>query len=230
LNVPFLELKNFSVYRNGKAIITNFNLKLHKGEKIIIAGVNGVGKTSLAEAILGFVPFKGELFLEGEPVEGKEDFKFLRKKVGYVFQNPEDQLFMPTVREELLFGPENFKFPSEVKEKLFQRVVKTFNLEPLLDRPTFNLSFGQKRLVSLACVLTCNPEMVILDEPTNGLDRDNWLKVAEFLKKSDKTLMVITHDRELISFLGWKVVYLSSLSFVTSYPPKEVLREKLKRD
>jgi len=229
LTEPFLELRNFSVYRGGRAILTNLNIVLHRGEKIVIAGVNGVGKTSLAEAILGFVPFKGELILEGKPVKEKKDFKILRRKVGYVFQNPDNQLFMPTVRDELLFAPKNYKLPEEIVEKLFQKVVNTFNLTHLLDRPTFKLSFGQKRLVSLACVLTYDPEMLILDEPTNGLDRENWFKVAEFLKKSDKTLMVITHDRELISFLGWRVIYLSSLSFVTSYPPKEELKENLRK-
>ncbi len=213
--MTFLELRGFTVIRNGKRIVRNFNLSLEEGEKVILAGANGVGKTSLAEAILGFVPFEGELILEGKPVKDKEGFRALRRKVGYVFQNPEDQLFMPTVKEELLFGPQNFGLSKEKTDELVRKVVRTFNLHHLLEKPIFSLSFGQKRLVSIACVLTCNPKMVILDEPTNGLDRENWLRVAEFLKGSSKTLMVITHDTNLIRFLGWRVIYLSELDFLT---------------
>jgi len=221
---PLLEVKNLTVKRGNRTVLRNFNFSLGWGEKVILAGVNGVGKTTFAETLLGFIPFEGEIFFEGKPVRVKEDFKELRKKVGYVFQNPDDQLFMPTVYEEWAFGPENLGLSrDEVAERVFNWA-KKFRIEGLLDRPTFNLSFGQKRLVSIACVMTMEPLMLLLDEPTNGLDRDNWLRVAEFLKHFQRSAIVITHDRELIKFLGWRVVYLSELDFVSSVkledPPK----------
>ncbi|HIC08755.1 MAG TPA: ABC transporter ATP-binding protein [Aquificales bacterium] len=221
---PLLEVRNLTVRRGNRTVLRNFNLTLREGEKLVLAGANGVGKTTFAETVLGFIPFEGEIIFEGKPVKGKKDFRELRKRVGYVFQNPDDQLFMPTVREELAFAPENLGLSRDEVAARVLKVSKKFGLENLLDVPTFNLSFGQKRLVSIACILTMEPKLLLLDEPTNGLDRDNWLRVAEFLQTFKGSVIVITHDRELIKFLRWRVVYLSELDFVSSLkfeiPPK----------
>ena len=221
---PLLEVRNLTVRRGNRTVLRNFNLTLREGEKLVLAGANGVGKTTFAETVLGFIPFEGEISFEGKPVKGKKDFRELRKRVGYVFQNPDDQLFMPTVREELAFAPENLGLSRDEVAARVLKVSKKFGLENLLGVPTFNLSFGQKRLVSIACILTMEPKLLLLDEPTNGLDRDNWLRVAEFLQTFKGSVIVITHDRELIKFLRWRVVYLSELDFVSSLkfeiPPK----------
>ena len=213
---PLLEVKNLTVKRGNRTVLRNFNLTLSEGEKLVLAGANGVGKTTFAETILGFIPFEGEIIFEGKPLRGKEDFREVRKRVGYVFQNPDAQLFMPTVREELSFAPENLGLSRDEVAARVLKVSKKFGLESLLDEPTFNLSFGQKRLVSIACILTMEPKLLLLDEPTNGVDRDNWLRVAEFLQSFNGSVIVITHDRELIKFLRWRVVYLSELDFVSS--------------
>jgi cobalt/nickel transport system ATP-binding protein len=123
---------------------------------------------------------------------------------------------MPTVREELAFGPENLGLPAEEIERRIERVALKLGIKALLDKPVFELSYGQKRLVSIACVLTMEPPLLILDEPTNGLDRENWERVLSFLEKTPNAVLVITHDRELIRRLRWRVVYLSELSFVSS--------------
>ena len=216
MNNPLLEVKNLTVKRGNKTVLKNFNLSLGWGEKLILAGANGVGKTTLAETILGFIPFEGEIIFDGKPIKEKNDFKELRRRVGYVFQNPDDQLFMPTVREELAFGPENLGLPAEEIERRIERVALKLGIKALLDKPVFELSYGQKRLVSIACVLTMEPPLLILDEPTNGLDRENWERVLSFLEKTPNAVLVITHDRELIRRLRWRVVYLSELSFVSS--------------
>jgi cobalt/nickel transport system ATP-binding protein len=206
-----LELKNITLKRGNKTLLRNFNLSLHRGEKVIIAGPNGVGKTTLAEAILGFNPFEGEIFFEGKPVREEKDFKYLRTKVGYIFQNPDDQLFMPTVREELAFAPQNLGLPQEEIEKRINRVLELLNIKHLKDRTTFNLSFGEKRLVSIGCVLTMEPEILLMDEPSNGLDLKNWKRVRDFLQTTEKAVILITHDKELIQSLRWKVIYLTNL-------------------
>ena len=216
MNNPLLEVKNLTVKRGNKTVLKNFNLSLGWGEKLILAGANGVGKTTLAETILGFIPFEGEIIFDGKPVREKSDFKKLSRRVGYVLQNPDDQLFMPTVREELAFGPENLGLPAEEIERRIERVALKLGIKALLDKPVFELSYGQKRLVSIACVLTMEPPLLILDEPTNGLDRENWERVLSFLEKTPNAVLVITHDRELIRRLRWKVVYLSELNFVSS--------------
>jgi cobalt/nickel transport system ATP-binding protein len=132
--------------------------------------------------------------------------------VGYIFQNPDDQLFMPTVCEELAFGPQNLGFPQEEIEKRINQVLELLNIKHLKDRTTFNLSFGEKRLVSIGCVLTMEPEILLLDEPSNGLDLKNWRRVRDFLQTTEKAVILITHDKELIQSLRWKVVYLTNLS------------------
>ncbi|HID79632.1 MAG TPA: ABC transporter ATP-binding protein [Aquificales bacterium] len=213
---PLLEVKNLTVKRGDKTVLRNFNLSLGWGEKLVLAGANGVGKTTFAETVLGFLPFEGEIFFSGKPIRDKKDFRNLRKKVGYVFQNPDDQLFMPTVRGELSFGPENLGLPPGAIGERVERVARKLGIKRLLDKSVFELSYGQKRLVSIACVLTMEPQLLILDEPTNGLDRENWERVANFLKKTEKAVLVITHDRELINYLRWKVIYLSEINFVSS--------------
>jgi cobalt/nickel transport system ATP-binding protein len=118
---------------------------------------------------------------------------------------------MPSVEEELAFGPLNLGWkPKEVEESV-RRVAKRLNIEHLLKKSTLELSFGQRRLVSVACVLTMNPVALILDEPTNGLDEENWKRVAEFLSETDRTILLITHDLRLAEELGWRVFDLGSL-------------------
>jgi len=121
---PLLEVRNLTVRRGNRTVLRNFNLSLKWGEKVILAGVNGVGKTTFAETLLGFIPFEGEIFFEGRLVKGKEDLKELRKKVGYVFQNPDDQLFMPTVYEELPLDPKIWVYPATKSRRGFLKLQK----------------------------------------------------------------------------------------------------------
>jgi len=214
--ISLLILKNFTIERNGRVLLSNLNLSVKEGEKVLIIGPNGIGKTTLADAIMGFHPFKGSLYLFNKKIEKPKDFKFLRKKIGYVFQNPDDQLFMPTVLEELTFGPKNLGMDEEEISKRVKEVTEKLQIKKLLNKSILALSYGEKRLVSIACVLTMNPSYLILDEPTNGLDERSWLKIKDFLITSEKGLLVITHDKELIEILRkahWKIVELTQFSY-----------------
>ena len=203
--MEFIRTENLYVKRGGKVILKGVNFVLEKGEKVFIVGPNGSGKTSFAEALMGFVDYEGKNFFKGREVKEEEDFYDLRVRFGYVFQNPDDQLFSPTVEEELAFGPLNLGFSKERIEFLINKVLGMFSVAYLKETPIYKLSGGQKRLVSIAAVLTMEPEGLILDEPTNGLDEKNFGKLVEFLKNTDKTVVVITHDSKLLESLNWKV-------------------------
>jgi cobalt/nickel transport system ATP-binding protein len=206
-----LEVKNLSVERNGKLLFEDINFSLRKGEKVFITGPNGCGKTTLVETIMGFVkPLKGEIYFSGKKVENEGDFYRLRTSVGYVFQNPDEQLFSPTVEEELAFGPLNLGLNRKEVEKRIKQVFELFEIEHLRKRVTFQLSGGEKRIVSIACVLTMEPKALILDEPTNALDGIHFSRLVEFLNNTDKGLIVITHDDRLLKAFPWKVYELKN--------------------
>ncbi|MEO2082799.1 MAG: ABC transporter ATP-binding protein [Desulfurobacteriaceae bacterium] len=207
--MAFLAVRNLTVKREGRTVLSELNFKVDRGEKILIVGENGAGKTTFLEALLGFVKAaKGEILFKGKALKEEEDFREARKKIGYVFQNPDDQLFSPTVEEELAFAPLVLGFEREKVKRLVEKYLKLFGLEKLRNKPTFKLSGGEKRLVSIACVLTQEPELLLLDEPTTGLDRGNFKKVTEILRSVDCSVITVTHDTKLIETLNWKIYKL----------------------
>jgi len=207
--MELLRVENLSVERGGKPLLEDLNFSLQKGEKVFITGPNGAGKTTFVETLMGFVkPLRGKIYLEGKEVKTEEDFYKLRTSIGYVFQNPDEQLFSPTVEEELAFAPLNLGLPRYEVERRINRVLELFEISHLRERVTFKLSGGEKRLVSIACVLTMEPQALILDEPTNALDEKHFQRLFEFLKNTDKGIIVITHDDRLLKNLPWRVYRL----------------------
>jgi len=206
-----LRVEELTVRRGKRKVLDGISFSLRVGEKFIIAGDNGAGKTTLIETVMGFIPAEGgRIYLKGREVRNEEDFYALRTTVGYVFQNPDDQLFSLTVEEELAFAPLNLKLSREEVERRIDRALKAFSIEHLREKTIHSLSGGEKRIVSIACVLTMEPEALILDEPTTGLDRKRFSRLVEFLKETDKSVIVVTHDVELIKSLGWKVYRLEN--------------------
>jgi cobalt/nickel transport system ATP-binding protein len=204
-----LKLSNLSVSLKDQVVLKEINFVLSPGEKMFILGPNGAGKTTLIETIMGFVPIKeGEIRFKGKLIATEKDFWELRRSIGYVFQNPDDQLFSPTVEEELAFGPLNLGWDrAKVKERV-EEILKFFGIEHLRKKNTYQLSGGEKRIVSIACVLTMDPEILIMDEPSNGLDEKNFRILVEFLKNTDKSVIVVTHDKELVKELSWRTCFL----------------------
>jgi len=203
-------VRGLKVRLNGSEVLKGVNFSLKKGEKVFVTGPNGAGKTTFLETLMGFVDFEGSILFCGEELKSKEDFKRLRGKVGYVFQNPDDQLFAPTVEEELAFAPLVKGIKREKVGEIVERTLKMFSIEHLREKPTFKLSGGEKRIVSVACVLTMEPELILLDEPTAGLDRRKWELLRNFFEKTEKSLVVVTHDKELMDSLNWPVFRMDS--------------------
>jgi cobalt/nickel transport system ATP-binding protein len=207
--MELLRLENIRVQRGGRLVLDGLFLSLSMGEKVVVAGDNGAGKTTLVEAVMGFVPLEGgEIYFKGRKVETEQDFSALRRLVGYSFQNPDEQLFSATVDEELAFGPMNLGLSRREVEERLRKVMETFSIEHLRGRLVHELSGGEKRILSIACVATMEPELFILDEPSLGLDRKRFGQLVSFLQSTNTAVLVVTHDTALLKSLGWKTLWL----------------------
>jgi len=190
-----MELVDIYFSYGDRPILNGVSLKLGYGDKIGITGPNGAGKTTLVEIMMGFLkPERGEIFFKGKKLQSEGDFYEVRAKIGYVFQDPDDQLFCPTVLEDLAFGPLNLGLRGRELEERLELVLRALDIYHLRDKLTYKLSGGEKRIVSIGTVLAMNPEGFIFDEPLNGLDEESSLKVEKIIRDLDKPLLVIAHD------------------------------------
>ena len=194
-----LEIKklNYS-YPDGKKALKDINIKIDDNETIAIVGANGAGKSTLIKSIVGiFLTSQGDIIVDGEKVT-KKTLNSIRKKVGVVFQNPDDQLFMNKVYDDIAFGPRNYNFTEEeVKEKV-ERVMKNLDIEKLSERSPNNLSGGEKRKVAIATVLSMEPSIILFDEPTSFLDAKGKRMLIETLKNINTTKIIATHDLDMV--------------------------------
>ena len=173
--MSLLEIKNLNlIYPNGKKIFENTELNLQAGESQALWSPNGTGKTSLFRVVTGLLkPQTADIFLEDKAVTNEEEFKALRLKVGFVLQHADDQLFFPQVIDDVAFGPLNQGLNEKEARKVSEEALSNLGILELKDALSYELSGGQKKLVTLACVLSMKPQVLLLDEPTNGLDVDS---------------------------------------------------------
>jgi cobalt/nickel transport system ATP-binding protein len=213
------EIKKVSYrYYDSIPALSDVSLKVGAGERFAVIGANGSGKSTLLQIMGGLVhPVEGEVYFKGREVSEKtlhkEDFlRYFRGSVGYVFQDSDIQLFCPTVLDELLYGPLQLNIKeTEALDRAFE-VMKMLNIEGLKERPSYMLSGGEKKRVAIASVLTMNPEVLLFDEPSNGLDPRTQCFLMELLvalNEAGKTIVIATHDLSLVSELHAKVAVLS---------------------
>ena len=215
---------NYS-YPDGKKALKDINIKIDDNETIGIVGANGAGKSTLIKTIVGiFLTDQGEIIVDGEKVT-KKTLNSIRKKVGVVFQNPDDQLFMNKVYDDIAFGPRNYKLTEEkVKEKV-EKVMKELNIEKLKDRSPNNLSGGEKRKVAIATVLSMEPSIILFDEPTSFLDPKGKRILIETLKGINTTKIIATHDLDMVKDNCKRVIVLKEGQVVADGKPKEILND-----
>ncbi len=205
-----LELCDLKVAHPGRpAVLSGLDLSLYPGERLFIAGPNGAGKSSLMQALVGLLPAEaGSLSFDGKALTCEADFAAMRRRVGLVFQDPDDQLFCPTVIDDLMFGPLNLGKTQQEARAISLEVLAQLGLSALAERVTHALSGGEKRLISLACVLTMQPEVLLLDEPSNALDESNWHRLVEILRGLPQAMIIVSHDQELQRALATRVLRL----------------------
>lgn len=184
---------NFS-YPDGYEALKNINLEINKGDTLGVLGPNGAGKTTFILHLNGILGNLDDSIYINNLSINEDNLKKIREKVGIVFQDPDDQLFMPTVLEDVMFGPKNFGYTNEEAESKAIEALEKVKMKEFLDKPPHHLSFGQKRKVAIASVIAINPELIVLDEPSSNLDPASRRELIEILKNLDVTIILVTHD------------------------------------
>jgi cobalt/nickel transport system ATP-binding protein len=207
-----IELKDIVfAYDSGQSVFDRLHFELDRGERVGIMGPNGSGKTTLLHLIVGLLkPQAGEVKLFGKARTEEKDFVPVREKVGLVFQDPDDQLFCPTVAEDVAFGPLNLGKTREEVNDIVRETLSTMGLEGFQNRVTHKLSFGEKKLVALATVLAMAPEVLLLDEPSEALDKKNKERLIQHLAQLNQSLVIASHDSNLLHQIVNSIYRLSN--------------------
>ncbi len=189
-----LKIENLTVkYPDGTKAVSDLSLNVKNGQHVALVGANGAGKTSLLLAVAGVIPGTGTILVDGT-VLAKDTVAEIRKKTGMVFQNPDDQLFMPTIYDDIAFGPRNLGVDEETVKHRVEDRLKLLGIEHLRDKTALKLSGGEKRMAALATVLAMKPSLMLFDEPTAFLDPKARRKLIEVLKSLPHTMLITTHD------------------------------------
>ena len=198
MTTPSLEIIELAfAYPDGNQALYGVNLSVQQGERVALLGPNGAGKTTLVMHMNGIHPTShGSIHVAGQLVDSKnkESIKEIRSKVGIVFQDPDDQLFMPTVGEDVAFGPYNMGKRGLELDAIVDEALELVGMLEFKDRPPHHLSFGQRRRVAVATVLAMKPEILVLDEPSSNLDPASRRELADILRSLDITMVMVTHD------------------------------------
>ncbi len=195
MSVPTIAVTGLSFHHpDGTRALDGIDLHIHPGERVALLGPNGAGKTTLVLHMNGIhLPQTGEVSVSGLRLD-RDTAPEIRRRVGVVFQDPDDQLFMPTVAADVAFGPQNLGIEGDDLEHRVQAAMEAVDVADLAQRPPNHLSFGQKRRVAIAGVLAMEPEIVAFDEPTSGLDPASRRELITILENLDITQFIATHD------------------------------------
>ncbi|MDY9922208.1 ATP-binding cassette domain-containing protein [Methanobacterium sp.] len=223
-----LETKNVSYkYPDGTPALRDVNFSASKGEIVALLGPNGAGKSTLFLHFNGILrPSSGQVMVENTPLNyDKKSIRQVRQKVGIVFQNPDDQLFAPTVAEDVAFGPLNMGLHPDEVEKRVAESLKRVGMEGFEKKPPHHLSGGQKKRVAIAGILAMRPEIMVLDEPTSGLDpkgASQILHILHHLHQEGMTIVISTHDVDLVPLYASQVYIISEGHIIKEGTPQIV--------
>lgn len=212
-------------YPDGTEALRGLSFRIHHGEAVAVIGANGAGKSTLLLHLNGYhAPQAGRVRVGDYPVTPKT-LPAIRRSVGLVFQDPDDQLFMPTVSDDVAFGPVNLGLPPEEVEQRVQQALATVDAVHLADRPPYRLSGGEKRAVAIATVLAMRPDILVMDEPTNGLDPAARRRLIGLLRGFEHTKIIATHDLDLVFDLCSRVIVLHGGAVAADGPPADIFRD-----
>ena len=212
-------------YEAGIQVIDHLSFSIHKGESVGLIGANGAGKSTIMKLMLGLLQGNGQIFVGGLPVE-KKNLPVIRQKIGFVLQDSDNQMFMPTVYEDMIFGPLNYGLFKEEAETRVDRVLRDLNLEELKHRHNHKLSGGEKRMAAIATILAMEPEMIVMDEPSTALDPCNRRTVINTINRLPQTKIIASHDLDMILDTCQRVILLSHGRIAADGDTDTILRDK----
>jgi cobalt/nickel transport system ATP-binding protein len=226
MSLPVLDVRGLAyAYPGGHQALFGVDLHVHAGERVALLGPNGAGKTTFALHLNGILtPGRGSVTVSGLPVTG-DSLLEVRRRVGIVFQDPDDQLFMTTVRDDVAFGPANLGVRGADLHARVAEALRAVGVEDLAERAPHHLSFGQRRRVAIATVLAMRPEILVLDEPSSNLDPTSRRELADILRSLDVTVLMVTHDLPYAVELCERSVVLSEGTVVADGPTRAVLAD-----
>ena len=226
-----LEVQNIKYsYNKDYQALKGVSLKVEKGEMVALLGKNGAGKSTLFLHLNGiYEPDEGQVFIDGEELKyDKKSLLKFRQKVGIVFQNPDDQIFAPTVEEDVAFGPLNLKLPMEEVQKRVKESLARVGMSGFEKKAPHHLSGGQKKRVAIAGILAMKPEIMVLDEPTAGLDPQGVRGLSKLLKELNEegiTIIISTHEVDLVPNYAKRVFVLVDGLLIAEGTPKEIFAQ-----
>jgi cobalt/nickel transport system ATP-binding protein len=213
-------------YPDGTRALDGVSFRIEHGESVAIVGANGAGKSTLLQHLNGcLVPASGTVRVGDYPIT-KANLAAVRRSVGMVFQDPDDQLFMPTVFDDVAFGPLNLGLPEGEVETRVTAALATVGAAHLRDRPPYRLSGGEKRAVAIATVLSMSPDVLVLDEPTASLDPRSRRQLIQLLSKFAHTKIIATHDLDLVLELCGRTIVLEGGKVAADGRASEILRDR----
>ncbi|KAI3349735.1 ABC transporter ATP-binding protein [Clostridium botulinum] len=229
LNEAILKVRNLNYkYNNEKIVLSNINIDIYEGEKVAILGSNGAGKSTFFLNINGVLtPKSGDIIYRGKKISKKE-LNELRKNIGIVFQDADNQIIASTVLAEVSFGPINLKLPKEEVKERVEEALSYMNLTEFKNRPPHYLSGGEKKRVSIADIIAMQSEIIIFDEPTASLDPLNAIMLEEVLKKlseEKKTLLISTHDVDFAYRWAERVIVFANGEIIADGTPLQIFKD-----
>ncbi len=221
-----IEFKNVSFcYEKEHPVLKNMSFSIEKGEAVGLIGANGAGKSSMLKVLLGLLPHEGEILVNGIPL-CKQNLAEIRRILGFVLQNSDNQMFMPTVYDDMMFGLLNYGMSKEDAEHRVDAVLEQLDLTQLKNKYNHKISGGEKRMAAIATVLAMEPEVIIMDEPSVSLDPYNRRAVINVINSLTQTKIIASHDLDMIMETCRRVILISDGQIVASGAAMDILRDK----
>ena len=223
---PAIELQDVHfAYHDGREAVSGVSFSVARGERVALIGPNGAGKSTLLLLLVGVLRGEGTIRVGGVTLT-RSTLREIRRAVGLVFQDADDQLFMPTIAEDVAFGPAQTGLGPDELERRVNEALDSVGLAGFGPREPHHLSGGEKRAASLATVLSMRPDVLALDEPTNGLDPRSRRRAISLLRKREQTLLVATHDLEMVLALCTRAVLIDGGKLLADGPARELLADR----